>query len=629
MGAIAGVVYPEFFPVSYAVGLAMDVLSSRCTGDPHTYLYKNVELGMRGERIGFNDQRSIALVLDGEIVNGVELAEKLQEAGFHAKGFTLPELLVRAYEHWGIAFACHLRGQFAIALYDQHKHELILTRDRLGSKPLYWAYLNNTFVFASELKGLLATGLVPQSPAKEAMGAYLYFGYLPQDLSPIEGVSKLLPGYQLRFGGKRKITVENYWSYSTQLMSEPSVPPGERLKTLNTLLGHAVARGLNGEGQVGLVASGSAGSASLAYYLSKSGASAHTKALSLSFVAQNDSDIEQARQISDTLHMEHQTFSLSPGELLNDLVRVAWQLDEPGADPAALAIWRLCRQNSGHLDTLFCDVGSDEIMATHQRYPQSLTEQEEAPILSWRGRLVSKTLLPFLYRLHPKSAFRLMRWLKVDPWYMKHVEAGALFPPRMLKALSPELSRYFAPDVYLHRFHNLSRLGQTPSSYLYFDTRTVLADKLLLEYDRLTAPHGVAWRSPFLDDDVVEFMAALPDEEKLMADETKRPLRRLLDKIMPGQEFVPSRPSSGFLTPWLHDAAIRRALEYLPHGTLVESGWISEKWLKAALAGKTNPPATFAQLWSILTLEIWYRLFINQPIGGPPDQSVSEFLRYG
>ncbi len=610
MGAICGIVYPKLFPVTHAVQPALDVLAFRSPGEAQTYLFKNVEIGTRGEPFGYDDHRAIVMAIDGEISNQSELADELRKAGFQVDGLILPELIVRAYEKWGLYCTHHIEGAFAIALFDQKTHELILLRDPLGIKPLYWAYVNRCFLFASELKALLATGMVPQSPARDAISAYLFFGYIPQDLSPIENVQRLLPGHHLRYSEEGNIRVANYWSYSRLLLEHPPKSAEERTEVLGDLISQATARQLPG-GPITYGATGSAGSTYLAQTLSLQ-APDRTTAITTEYAAQNQEEIIHANGIADRLHLPHTSLSLSPSDLVHDLARVVWQLDEPGVDPSAIALWRTFSQGP---TTYFSDVGAEEILAAHSQYPLNAVE---APIHTPWGHLLSKTALPVISSLHTRSGLRFMHWLREAPWYMRHIEQNALFNTSELKSLSPELARHFAPELYLHHFYNLSDLGMTPAAHLYFDTRILLADKLLPPFERLSAPHGVTWHSPYLDPQVVDYIARLPHSEKLNPDQSQRPLQRLL----PGQHFIAPRRAP--LSPWLHDATIRQAFEQLQSGTLVEAGWLSKRWLRNALAGN----ATFTQLWSLLSLEVWLRLFINAPVSTePPQISTLELIR--
>ncbi|MBS0622972.1 MAG: hypothetical protein JSR80_08495 [Verrucomicrobia bacterium] len=609
MGAIAGVVYPELQPIAGAVKPAIEVMAARCSDLPDNYLFKNVELSVRGSPVGFDQRHQTALIVDGDILNIKALSHLLKGSGYTIDGLSLPQLLIRAYEHWDRKFIEHLEGSFAIALFDQRKRELTLFRDALGIKPLYWTHQGGYFLFASELKAILATGLVAQSPAKDALGAYLHFGYIPSDLSPIEGVNKLLPGHTLRFSHARGISLKLHPCQNAQ-QGPISSSQLERTACLKEILEKAMQRQVPPKGQIGYVASGSSGSACLAQMLAQEGTKDRTHALALGFIEGNPEEVQTAELIARQFDLPQRTYTLSPAALLEDLVRVTWQLDEPGADPAALSLWRLCRQSQGSIHTLFCDVGSQELLTANSRFDPSLP-------LERPKNHASSFLLSCLKYLHLPSALRLLRHTSFSSYFLQKIANQALFVPEVLKEISPELSSAFSPDLYFKRFQNVSDTSKLATTYLHFEMRTHLTDKLLLEYDRLTCPNRITYYSPFLDPQLINFITSLPHEDT-------DPFERLVPQF----KLPPRKSLSSFLSPYLHDAAVRRALEYLQQGTLIEAGWINRKWLKNALTGHTHPPTTFSQLWALLTLEIWFRLYINSPISlTPPTVSAITFLR--
>ena len=614
MGAIAGVIYPKLFPITGAVQTALETMTSRCNLEPHTHQYKNVQLGCRGECMGYNEQRTVALIYDGEFLGRDQMASELQGAGFQVDQLSDAELLVRAYEHWGLDFVKKLDGPFTIAIYDQHEGELYLARDRLGIKPLYWALYQGRFLFASELKGILATGMVPQAPARDAIGAYLHLGYIPVDLSPIEHVNKLLPGHILRLGTTGDLSVFCYWSLSETLKHEKKAS----LEELHDTLQRAVLKWRCADQEVGYLATGSSASAYVGHLLPGA------QALTLEFSQQNQEEVQRAQGVAERLRQRISPYSLAPQDLLNHLVRVVWQLDEPSADPASVAIWHIARQTDS--DIIFADVGADEVLADHPRFSHVHDLPSNPPITLRLWHRLVRALVPIVRMLKRRDALILLQQARYDPYLDYQLSDHALFNPRALPHISPQARRYFQPEVFLRRFYNLSGLGSSPLSCLYFDMKTALVDGLFHEYDRLTTPHNTKWASPFVDQDVVNCVASLPEEILLAPEASNRPLRQLLSQAMPDQTFAPSRPSSDFLVPWLHDAAIRRALDYLQSGTLVESGWLNRRWIKNALAGKTG--ASFGQLWSLLSLELWFRVFVNAPISTtPPDATLIEFLR--
>ncbi len=212
--------------------------------------------------------------------------------------------------------------------------------------------------------------------------------------------------------------------------------------------------------------------------------------------------------------------------------------------------------------------------------------------------------------------------------YLRH---NALFDEKNLAYISPKLAGIFDPDSFLHKFHHLSRINSIVSSYLYFDVKTRLPDCFMLQFERLTTSRGLNWQAPFLDRAIVEFTASLPEPETLTETETATYLKPLLKHIF--SDLVVSRPKKTrreFLNQWANTPNLRKAFELLLTGTLVETGLISSKWLKRQLDPENFNPETFRDLWAILMLEIWFRLFINRPIqSSPPEISLFELFSEG
>ena len=359
MSAIAGIIYPELYPVTYAVKPALDALQARSLEPAETYLHKNIEIGGRG-RIAFTPRRTIAAILDGTLENKEKLIQELGKAGCPLTQ-TEPALLVaHAYDVWGEGCLAYLHGAFAICILDLAKQELLLARDRIGIKPLYWSLYHQYLVFASELKAVLATGLIPQAPTPEAMAAYFYLGYLPQDLSPIEQVNKLLPGHYLRFGPHSPLAVLPYWSYAACYQaSPPSDVAGGLQKRLD-----AAFQQTAGCSRVGYLASGHLGSA---YLGSELAARSHQEdiGITLSFANENEAEVELADQIASLLNLEHRTVTLAPQTLIDNLAKLVWHLDEPIASIKPSALYSLYQQSHEWVDLLLTDVGTESILAAH------------------------------------------------------------------------------------------------------------------------------------------------------------------------------------------------------------------------------------------------------------------------
>lgn len=236
LSRIAGVIYPDVLQVDNLTDVMLDMMSTGTSGEKRVKAFKNAEIGVVGSTIAINEAKNCFLVLDGLIENIPELRRHLKAAGNSRMYETAAEVLLAAYELWREHFLEKIDGSFALAVIDMKDRELLLARDRIGKQPLYWYQDKSHLIFGSELKALLATGLIPQTPSRDALAMYLYFGFIPQDLSPIAGVNKLLPSHYFIWREGKGRSVKPYWSYSEHFKENVVESPKEILDNLAHLL---------------------------------------------------------------------------------------------------------------------------------------------------------------------------------------------------------------------------------------------------------------------------------------------------------------------------------------------------------------------------------------------------------
>lgn len=629
MGGIAGIIYPDTLQVAQRINPVMQALSHRGYHEPDILAHQNIELGSGGESFFANHKKTIYATLDGNIENYVELCKDLKMHGFICNRQNLAELIVTAYELWGIDFIKRVQGEFAIVILDINNKKILLYRDRIGKKPLYWYHDKNYFIFASELKAVLASGLVSQTPALDAFSSYLQFGYIPQDMTPIKNVNKLLPAFYLQFNLDQSKVIEPYWSYSSYFEKYNPAKKQAVINKLNHLLDESVNNLMPKNKPVGCFISGGLGSAGIAYYTKKNAKDQEISSYSVGFLAQTEEDIMVAKEVAKTLDMPNQSKILTPQNLLDNFVSILWYLDEPVSDPNVIATWHLAELASKHTSTVFSGMGSDELLAGHTRYtlsqePKTALTQTKQVIMPYLKTL----LLPLLKVVYKPGAYNLVKKSRTNPWQFEYMRHNAIFNEASLEQASPELSKAFDPEIFLHKFHNLSRIKSTLASYLYFDVKTRLPDSYILQYDRMTAAHNLQWHAPFLNGHIVEYLASLIEPESINEKNTAQFLKGILQEVFP--DFIierPKKPRHGFLKSWATEPQIAVVLKLLPLGRLAETGLISREWLEEKTGTAEALTQNFSLLWSILTLEIWFRLFITKPISAsPPIISVLELL---
>jgi len=632
MQGIAGIVYPDIFQISHLLIPMLDSMGHRGKETRDSYVFKNFQVGICGQKLAANEKKNIIAGLDGNIHNSESLREIFKKHGRNFASLTPAEIVLYAYELWNVSLMEHIQGDFGLFILDLQKEHLLLARDRIGKKPLYWFQDQHHFIFASELKALLATGAVPQTPAADALSTYLFFGYTPQDMTPIKNVNKLLPGHSLVLNRERSISIQTYWSYSSYFEKEVNNSKEAVAQHLDSSLKRVASHTLSNQGAVGCFMTGDLDSASAAYYLRQHCPEKNLGAFSVSFEAQNGQSFQAAKAISEKLNFEFESEKITPQTFLKDLVEIIWHLDEPLADPNIITCWRLSKIASLKTNLMFSGMGCNQLLADHSRY--SSDKQHFHPFQRFMQLPLSflkKMITPILYNIYRPSAYKLLKQARINPEQLEYLAQNALFDQKLMASAAPKISKYFDPEVFLHRFYNLNRIKSSSASFLYLDVKTLLADSWILQFDRLTAANGLEWSAPFLDQSLLEYLASLSKPENIQASQVEILLKTLLDtelsQLITNRAYHAGNPRIDFPASWVENSELNLLFQMLPKGTLVETGLISQQWLKKQVETSQKRENAFKHLWGILILEIWFRLYINRPMQSrPPDISVKNLL---
>lgn len=625
MNGIAGIVYPDVFQVNHMIFPMLEVMEPEKPEKKDIHTYNNIQIGSCGNKLAVNEKKTVIGGFDGTIYNLLELHEELVNHGYHFLTKDATEVLVHAYELWGTKFIERIDGDFAIMILDPKKNKILLARDRIGKIPLFWYHSNNHFLFGSQIKSLLSTGIVPQAPATDALASYFFFGYIPQDVTPITNVNKLLPGHILQYNFTGSKTIESYWSYSSYFQNTLRKHPNTLSKLLNHELERATKNQLPQSNSVGCFISGGLGSASTAYYLKKVAKEKEIRAFSVGFEEENSEDLKIAKEVANHLQIPLKMQEIKQNSFLQDFEKIIWHLDEPISDPTVIATWALAKLASNDVTTAFSGMGCDELLAGHSRYTLKETRTNIiSHFMELSKPLIYKFLVPIVNLLQKPLAYRLLKKSRTDPWQFEYLKQNALFSESMIKKVSPKLSGLFDPEVFLHKFHHINRVESSVASFLYFDVKTRLADHYVVQYDRLTKAHNVAWRTPYLDHHLIEFVASLPEPNQLTEGETASYLKLLMKNHLPSSIIErPKKTRKNFLERWVTSQEFQNVFILLKEGTLVETGIISKEWLIQSISTHESRVKNFRYIWAIYTLEVWFQLFINRPITPwAPDQSL-------
>ena len=569
----------------------------------------------------FNEDGSIAIVFNGEIYNYRELRAELLRHGhrFATDGDT--EVLVHAYEQWGDGMLSRLNGMFAFSIWDAPRRRLLIARDRMGEKPLYWHHSAHGLVWGSEAKAVLAAPWVERQLDPVALHHYLTLQYTPDPLTIYAGLSQLPAAHKLVVEHGRAPLVERWW----QLDFEPKwqLSDDEAIEQARVLLAAAVERQLVSEVPLGAFLSGGIDS-SLIVALMAERTREPVRTFSIGFDERHFSETHYARQVAERYATEHHEFIFRPADLVRVIEGVAAAVDEPFADPAALPLYELARQTRRHVTVALSGDGGDETLAGYRRYVLDGWLRPYAALPNWvTQRMVpaAAALIPEPWWLpedrNPITGFKrlgqfsavthkasLVRWGS----YFSHAEKLALYKPDW----HAELARNDSAE-WIARAYDGARASSLLDRTLAADHATYLAGDLLPKTDRTTMAHSLEARAPFLDAAWVEWTARLPARFKVRGQNTKWLLKAAFrDKLPPA---IAARGKQGFGVPvsyWLRNELRPWATERLVENRTLDE-WLNPVAVRALfdehLSGRFNHGK---KLWALLMLGVW----AEQRMGG-------------
>ncbi|MBI5564939.1 MAG: asparagine synthase (glutamine-hydrolyzing) [Chloroflexi bacterium] len=568
-----------------------------------------------------NEDGSIQVVYNGEIYNYRALRTELEACGHRFTTNSDTEVIVHGYEQWGDAMLPRFNGMFALALWDGTRRRLLLARDRMGKKPLYWHHSARGLVFGSEAKAVLAAPWVERQIDPTALHHYLTLQYTPDPLTIYRDVQQLPAAHQLVIEADGQPHISRWW----QLAFEPKWTDAERdiIERARELLSAAVECRLMSEVPLGAFLSGGLDS-SIVVALMADRSRERVKTFSIGFEEAAYSETKYARLIADRYHTDHHEFIFRPADLVRVIESVIAAADEPFADPAALPLYELARQTRRHVTVALSGDGGDETLAGYRRYvydgilrpyaalPHWLTQRAVPTLTRWlpdTARLPEdRNLITALKRLGQFSAVTpkasLVRWGS----YFSHPDKLALYNDRW----RDELKSIDTAEVIAAAYddaHARTRLDRT----LHTDHVTYLAGDLLPKTDRMTMAHSVEARAPFLDAEWVEWTARLPGRYKTRGLKTKWLLTAAFADKLPSD--VLKRGKQGFSLPigvWL-----RRDLHEWARERLIGNRALSEWFKPAAIdqllsqhdSGRVNHGK---KIWALLMLAVW--LEINERV---------------
>jgi asparagine synthase (glutamine-hydrolysing) len=522
MCGIAGIAFPRGRSVPTELIRRMtDTLEHRGPDDSGIHQDAHVALGHRrlsiidlspnGRQPMSNEDGSVWITFNGEIYNFAELRASLIAGGHQFRSQSDTEVLVHLYEDRQLEMVHSLNGIFAFAIWDQRRRRLLAVRDRLGVKPLFFAHTADSLAFGSEIKAILAAGLIDRRVRLDALHHYLSLNYLPAPLTMFEGIHQLRPGEYLTWEDGR-VQTKTYWQLPTEIQP---FSESEAVTRFDELLKRSVRGQMLGDVPVGAFLSGGLDSSTVAFYMKS--LSASVKTFSIGFREESYDEAPYARTVARHLGTQHFEETVTP-DARQVLERIVYHAEEPTADASMIAVWYLSQMTRKHVTVALSGDGADELLAGYETYQANILAGFYRRVPRW---IRSSVIQPLVKALPTGSGkvpldYKLKRFIAaahLSPerahfsWRIIFDEAAKqmLLSEEARRAIGT-LDTFDVCREYFGRGHGLNE-------FLAADTLFYLPSDMLTKVDRMSMAHGLEVRVPFLDHELVEFLATLPPEQ--------------------------------------------------------------------------------------------------------------------
>ncbi len=531
-----------------------------------------------------NEDKSLWIVFNGEIYNFPQLRQMLLKKGHQFYTRTDTECLVHLYEEEGISFLKKLDGMFALALWDGRQKKMILSRDPLGEKPLYWTVFQDRLLFASEIKSIFAYPGFKREADQSSLGKYFFYSFIPSPNTVYKNIKRVSPGSYLEVDSRGRLKEKKYWEidYSRKL----SLSREEIKEKVVRLLDKAVQKRLLSDVPVGIFLSGGIDSGLVAAMMSEAAGGSKINAFSLAFKEPGFDESFLAEISAKHLGLAFHRRCFTSDKISRLVPGLIKTLDEPMGDPSILATLFLSLFAAEKVKVVLSGDGGDESFGGYPKYLAHLFLQKMnlskfpnlrlAKVFADKGKVLDCASLPIYLR----------NQLWISPFSMKEIE---------------ELTGSKVDQSDLFQIHRQFSGADSIDEAFFLDQKLTLSDLYLPKVDRASMAASLEVRSPFLDKDLIEFCARIPSAEKIKGFRTKSLLREIAEDFLPKE--VISLPKKGFGIPlknWLAEAPRPLIADYLSPEKIRRGGFLNPKAVNQIVS---RGPA--AALWKLLAFQIW------------------------
>jgi asparagine synthase (glutamine-hydrolysing) len=615
---IAGIVRWDHAPVlEHEIRSMCGAMAHRGPDDEGIYLGDGVALGMRrlsiidldnGRQPISNEDGSVWIVFNGEIYNHRELRRDLQRSGHTFRTASDTEVIVHLYEDLGPRCVDRLRGMFGFAIWDVPKRQLLLARDRLGIKPLYFAERDGELLFSSELKPILQLPGVTPSVSWEAASHLFTFLATPSSQSIVEGVKKLEPArIATASAGRPQLKIERYWN--VEFAPDLKSTEDELVERLREILVESVVLHEISDVPIGAFLSGGIDSSTIVATMARL-ATGRVKTFSIGFAEAGYDEVEYARQVARAFGTDHHELILRPDvvEVVEDLT---WYLDEPFGDTSAIPTYMVSKLAAEHVKVVLSGDGGDELFGGYDKYLVEQSERRFDRVPAGIRRLAGAAgnAMPDGMR-----GRRFLQHLALDG-PRRYLDASTMFQPGQLRALLQddvfdEVSRHDPLAASLAALEPKS--NDWLSAIQYNDLEHYLPLDILTKVDRMTMAHSIEARPPLLDHKLVEFAATVPAHMRIRNGTTKYLMKRAMRGILP--DGIIDRPKQGFAVPlakWFRGELSGFTRDLLLSAKCRHRGFFKSAYIEQLLRQHDQGRDLSLQLWTILSFELWCRRFLD------------------
>ena len=605
------------------------VMVHRGPDDSGEYLRGNVGFGFRrlsiidlagGHQPLANEDDTVWIVFNGEIYNFPALFKELRERGHLFKTRSDTEAIVHAYEEWGPECVQHLRGMFAFAIHDQRQNVIFAARDRFGIKPFYYTFDGQTFLFSSELKPILATGLVRTQMDLETVESFVSVGYVPGPRTLVAGIRRLPPAHTLLLRGDQ-LRLRRYWDCNQ--ITESRSSDADLLQQVEAKLQEAVNIHLLSDVPVGVFLSGGLDSSTIVALMREAGCD-KIRTFSVGYAdAPTLSELQYARQVAAHYQTEHHEFILESGNFMRSLEEMTNQFAEPIVEAPGIALFHIAQAAKASVTVALSGEGADEIFAGYRLYDTFAKLQRNRPYFT--------PFLPLARYLRSRVASEKLR--KYLDWFSTDI---ALAYRGTSYDVTPSIRQDLFNDDFVNRhgayfgevFHDHFRrvtYQNTLNQLTYVDAQTWLVDDILAKSDRMTMAASIECRVPFLDHELVELAASLPNNLKIRRGVGKYILKKIMEPRLPHNIIY--RKKSGFPIPlrqWFQRDLFANVEGMLTSTRFRQRGYFNSRYIDRILRDHKAGKADFSRrLLTFYMFELWHQNFLDNV---PPVPSASPII---